>query len=84
MLTTNGIRRDSENSWLKRKKELIECYSSTIKDYSRDINAKKTLTMMIIQKFLHLKNKPRISKIILYGSYVSVMIFVGYLMTLVN
>ena len=84
MLTTKGIRRDSENSWLKRKKELIECYSSTIKDYSRDITAKKILKMMITKKFLHFKNKNLISKIILYCSYISVMIFVGYLMTLLN
>ena len=43
MLTTKGIRRDPDNSWLKRRKELIEYYASTIKDYSRDITAKKTL-----------------------------------------
>jgi len=43
MLTTKGIRRDPDNSWLKRRKELIEYYASTIKDYTRDITAKKTL-----------------------------------------
>ena len=43
MLTTKGIRRDPDNSWLKRRKELIEYYASTIKDYSREITAKKTL-----------------------------------------
>ena len=43
MLTTKGIRRDPDNSWLKRRKELIEYYVSTIKDYSREITAKKTL-----------------------------------------
>jgi acetolactate synthase I/II/III large subunit len=43
MLTTKGIRRDPDNSWLKRRKELIEYYTSTIKDYSREITAKKTL-----------------------------------------
>ncbi|MGI9010260.1 MAG: biosynthetic-type acetolactate synthase large subunit [Nitrososphaeraceae archaeon] len=43
MLTTKGIRKDPENSWLKRRKELIEYYTSTIKDYSREITAKKTL-----------------------------------------
>jgi acetolactate synthase-1/2/3 large subunit len=43
MLTTKGIRRDPENLWLKRRKELIEYYTSTIKDYSREITAKKTL-----------------------------------------
>ena len=37
-----------------------------------------------IKKFLHFKNKTLMSKIILYCSYFSVMIFVGYLMTLVN
>ena len=43
MLTTKGIRKDPDNSWLKRRKELIENYTSTIKDYSREITAKKTL-----------------------------------------
>jgi acetolactate synthase-1/2/3 large subunit len=43
MLTTKGLRRDPDNSWLKRRKELIEYYVSTIKDYSREITAKKTL-----------------------------------------
>ncbi len=43
MLTTKGIGRDPENLWLKRRKELIEYYTSTIKDYSREITAKKTL-----------------------------------------
>jgi acetolactate synthase-1/2/3 large subunit len=43
MLTTKGMRRDPDNSWLKRRKELIEYYVSTIKDYSREITAKKTL-----------------------------------------
>jgi acetolactate synthase I/II/III large subunit len=43
MLTTKGLRRDPDNSWLKRRKELIEYYASTIKDYSREITAKKTL-----------------------------------------
>src|SRR5215207_9310500 len=36
MLTTKGIRKDPDNSWLKRRKELIEYYS-------REITAKKTL-----------------------------------------
>ena len=43
MLTNKGIRKDPDNSWLKRRKELIEYYTSTIKDYSREITAKKTL-----------------------------------------
>jgi acetolactate synthase I/II/III large subunit len=43
MLTTKGIRKDPDNSWLKRRKELVEYYTSTIKDYSREITAKKTL-----------------------------------------
>ena len=43
MLTTKGLRRDPDNSWLKRRKELIEYYASTIKDYSREVTAKKTL-----------------------------------------
>ena len=43
MLKTKGMRKDPDNSWLKRRKELIEYYTSTIKDYSREITAKKTL-----------------------------------------
>jgi acetolactate synthase I/II/III large subunit len=43
MLTTKNMRRDPDNLWLKRRKELIEYYASTIKDYSREITAKKTL-----------------------------------------
>ncbi len=43
ILTSKGIRNDPDNSWLKRRKELIEYYTSTIKDYSREITAKKTL-----------------------------------------
>ncbi|HEX5892022.1 MAG TPA: biosynthetic-type acetolactate synthase large subunit [Nitrososphaeraceae archaeon] len=43
MLTTKGIKNDPDNSWLKRRKELIDYYTSTIKDYSREITAKKTL-----------------------------------------
>jgi acetolactate synthase-1/2/3 large subunit len=43
MLTTKGMRKDPDNSWLKRRKELIEYYTSTIKDYTREITAKKTL-----------------------------------------
>ncbi|MGD1835964.1 MAG: biosynthetic-type acetolactate synthase large subunit [Nitrososphaeraceae archaeon] len=43
MLTTKKIKNEEENSWLKRRKELIEYYNDTIKDYSRELTARKTL-----------------------------------------
>jgi len=43
MLSTKGIKQDPENFWLKRRKELIEYYNSTIKDYSRELTARKAL-----------------------------------------
>lgn len=33
----------TENRWLKRRKELIEYYNETMKDYSREITAKKSI-----------------------------------------
>ncbi len=39
-LVTNNI---NENRWLKRRNELIEYYSETMKDYSREITAKKSI-----------------------------------------
>jgi acetolactate synthase-1/2/3 large subunit len=34
---------DASNSWLKRRKDLIDYYSESIKDYPRDVTAKKAL-----------------------------------------
>jgi acetolactate synthase-1/2/3 large subunit len=37
------MKRDTENPWLKRRKELIDYYTETIKDYPRGLTAKKAL-----------------------------------------
>jgi acetolactate synthase I/II/III large subunit len=34
---------ETSNSWLKRRKDLIDYYSESIKDYARDVTAKKAL-----------------------------------------
>jgi acetolactate synthase-1/2/3 large subunit len=44
MLAKYGImKRDIDNPWLKRRKELIDYYTDTIKDYPRGLTAKKAL-----------------------------------------
>jgi acetolactate synthase-1/2/3 large subunit len=43
MLSKDMIKKDSNNEWLKRRKELIDYYLETLKDYSREITAKKSL-----------------------------------------
>src|SRR5574339_133176 len=43
LLSTKGIKQETENFWLKRRTELIEYYNSTIKDYSRKLTARKAL-----------------------------------------
>ena len=43
MLSKDIIKKDSDNEWLKRRKELIDYYLETLKDYSREITAKKSL-----------------------------------------
>src|ERR671935_1021654 len=43
MLPRNIVKKDANDPWLKRRKELIEYYAETIKDYSREITARKTL-----------------------------------------
>jgi acetolactate synthase-1/2/3 large subunit len=43
MLSKVSIRRDESNTWLKRRKELIDHYAETIKDYPRDLTARKAL-----------------------------------------
>lgn len=37
------MKRDIDNPWLKRRKELIDYYTDTIKDYPRGLTAKKAL-----------------------------------------
>jgi acetolactate synthase I/II/III large subunit len=36
-------KREADNPWLRRRKELIDYYADIIKDYSRELTAKKTL-----------------------------------------
>jgi acetolactate synthase-1/2/3 large subunit len=43
MLPRKMVKKDTENPWLKRQKELIGYYAETLKDYPRDLTAKKTL-----------------------------------------
>ena len=43
MLSKDIIKRDSDNEWLKRRRELIDYFLETLKDYSREITAKKSL-----------------------------------------
>lgn len=40
---TNNRGNANNNEWLKRRQELIEYYTDTIKDFPRDLTAKKTL-----------------------------------------
>jgi acetolactate synthase I/II/III large subunit len=43
MLSKKIAKRSTDNPWLKRRKELIQYYSDTLKDYPREITAKKSL-----------------------------------------
>jgi acetolactate synthase-1/2/3 large subunit len=43
ILNKKIVKRSEENSWLKRRKELIEYYAESIKDYPRDLTARKVL-----------------------------------------
>ena len=43
LLSKKVVKRSSDSPWLKRRKELIQYYSETLKDYPRDITAKKSL-----------------------------------------
>jgi acetolactate synthase-1/2/3 large subunit len=43
MLSKKMIKKDSDNPWLKRRKELIQYYAETLKDYPREITARKSL-----------------------------------------
>jgi acetolactate synthase I/II/III large subunit len=43
ILNKKIVNRNEENPWLKRRKELIDYYTESIKDYPRDLTAKKVL-----------------------------------------
>jgi acetolactate synthase I/II/III large subunit len=43
MLPRKMVKKDTENPWLKRQKELIGYYAEALKDFPRDLTAKKTL-----------------------------------------
>ena len=43
MLPKKIVRNDTENPWMKRRKELIDYYAEALKDYSRELTAKKAL-----------------------------------------
>jgi acetolactate synthase I/II/III large subunit len=43
LLTKKAAKREVDNPWLRRRKELIQYYQETIKDYPREITAKKSL-----------------------------------------
>ena len=43
MFSKKMIKKDSDNPWLKRRKELIQYYAETLKDYPREITARKSL-----------------------------------------
>jgi acetolactate synthase-1/2/3 large subunit len=43
MFSKRMMKKDSDNPWLKRRKELIQYYAETLKDYPREITARKSL-----------------------------------------
>jgi acetolactate synthase-1/2/3 large subunit len=43
MLSKKMIKKDPDNPWLKRRKELIQYYAETLKDYPKEITARKSL-----------------------------------------
>lgn len=43
MLSKKVVKKEADNPWLKRRKELIQYFSETLKDYPREITAKKSL-----------------------------------------
>jgi acetolactate synthase I/II/III large subunit len=43
MLSKVIVKKDPDNPWLMRRRELIEHYAQTIKDYPRDLTARKAL-----------------------------------------
>jgi acetolactate synthase-1/2/3 large subunit len=43
MVSKRAAKKGTESPWLKRRKELIQYYTETLKDYAREITAKKSL-----------------------------------------
>jgi acetolactate synthase-1/2/3 large subunit len=43
LLTKKVTKKDPENPWLRRKKELVQYFAENLKDYHREITAKKSL-----------------------------------------
>lgn len=43
MISKKATKRDLDSPWLTRRKELIQYYAETLKDYPREITAKKSL-----------------------------------------
>jgi len=43
MLSKVIVKKDQDNPWLSRRKELIDHYAETLKDYPRDLTARKAL-----------------------------------------
>src|ERR671924_472065 len=43
MFSKKATKKDPDNPWLKRRKELIQYYAETLKDYPREITARKSL-----------------------------------------
>lgn len=43
MLSKVIVKKDQDNPWLRRRKELIDHYTETLKDYPRDLTARKAL-----------------------------------------
>jgi len=43
LLSKKIAKRSADNPWLKRRKELVQYYADTLKDYPREITAKKSL-----------------------------------------
>lgn len=43
MLSKKVVKRDADSPWLKRRRELVQFFAETLKDYPREITAKKSL-----------------------------------------
>ena len=43
LLSKKVAKKEADNPWLKRRKEIIQYYSETLKDYPRDVTARKSL-----------------------------------------
>ena len=62
MLSKKMIKKDSDNPWLKRRKELIQYYAETLKDYPREITARKSLKklreLLPAECYSHYRSRP--------------------------